>query len=190
MARPRSEDKRNAILSAAVSVIGEQGVSAPTARIAALAGVAEGTLFTYFSSKDELLNALYLELKGELREVMMAGYPTSASLEQRARHVWLRYVGWGVAHPDKRKAMARLGMSERVTEQSKTAGMQTLADINTMIQASVANGLLRNHPAAFVSAIMGSLAETTMDFMARHPEQAAQYSASGFEAFWNAIATK
>jgi AcrR family transcriptional regulator len=190
MARPRSEDKRNAILAAAVTVIGEQGVSAPTARIAKLAGVAEGTLFTYFSSKDELFNQLYLELKGELRDVMLAGYPASESLRQRAHYVWQKYVDWGVAHPDKRKAMGQLGMSGRVTEQNKVAGMQAFADINTMIMESIANGLLRSHPPAFVSALMGSLAETTMDFMASHPDQAEQYSATGFEAFWNVIATK
>jgi AcrR family transcriptional regulator len=51
MARPRSEDKRNAILEAATEVVAEQGVSAPTARIAKRAGVAEGTLFTYFENK-------------------------------------------------------------------------------------------------------------------------------------------
>jgi len=44
MARPKSEDKRNAILAAAIPVIAEQGVGAPTAKIAQLAGVAEGTL--------------------------------------------------------------------------------------------------------------------------------------------------
>ena len=55
MARPKSEDKRNAILAAATEVISEQGIGAPTSRIAKVAGVAEGTLFTYFESKDELL---------------------------------------------------------------------------------------------------------------------------------------
>jgi hypothetical protein len=44
MARPRSEDKRNAILNPATQVIAVDGVSAPTARIAKIAGVAEGTL--------------------------------------------------------------------------------------------------------------------------------------------------
>src|SRR5579864_320739 len=78
MARPRSEDKRNAILAAAAQVIAEQGIGAPTARIARLAGVAEGTLFTYFDTKDELLNQLYLEIKAELREAMMATYPKTA----------------------------------------------------------------------------------------------------------------
>jgi Bacterial regulatory proteins, tetR family len=51
MARPRSEDKRNAILAAAVQVIARQGTSALTSQIAKIAGIAEGSLFTYFVSK-------------------------------------------------------------------------------------------------------------------------------------------
>jgi len=72
MARPRSDAKRNAILDAATRVIAVEGVSAPTAKIAKLARVAEGTLFTYFNNKDELLNELYLQLKTELRETLAA----------------------------------------------------------------------------------------------------------------------
>ncbi len=43
MARPRSEDKRNAILSAAIETLAELGVRASTSKIAKVAGVAEGT---------------------------------------------------------------------------------------------------------------------------------------------------
>ena len=60
MARPLSEDKRTAILEAATEAVAMLGVSVPTAKIAKGAGVAEGTLFTYFANKDELLNRLYL----------------------------------------------------------------------------------------------------------------------------------
>lgn len=54
MARPRSEDKRQTILRAAIQLFAEEGLNAPTARIAKLAGVAEGTVFTYFTNKDGL----------------------------------------------------------------------------------------------------------------------------------------
>ena len=37
-----------------------------TAKIARRAGVAAGTLFTYFANKEELLNELYVELMGEV----------------------------------------------------------------------------------------------------------------------------
>ena len=187
MARPKSEDKRNAILAAA-EVVAEQGLGAPTARIAKLAGVAEGTLFTYFDNKDELLNQLYLDIKSELREVMMTTYPKQASVRDRAQHVWDKFVDWGVAQPQKRRAMAQLSVSERLTDCTRATGMQSFADINAMIQASVASGALRDQPPAFVSAIMAALAETAMDFIAREPNNAGRYRKAGFEAFWHAIA--
>ena len=67
MARPKSEDKRSAILGAATRVIVSEGLGAPTAMIAREAEVANGSLFTYFETKADLLNALYVELKGEMR---------------------------------------------------------------------------------------------------------------------------
>ena len=56
MARPRSGEKRNAIITAAIKIIAAQGLSAPTAMIAKEAGVSNGTLFTYFGTKADLLN--------------------------------------------------------------------------------------------------------------------------------------
>jgi len=53
MARVRSPAKRTAILRAAVHEIAEAGLGAPTAKIARRAGVAAGTLFTYFATKEE-----------------------------------------------------------------------------------------------------------------------------------------
>jgi AcrR family transcriptional regulator len=126
MARPKSEDKRNAILAAATEVIAEQGLGAPTARIAKMAGVAEGTLFTYFESKDALLNTLYLDIKSHMREVMMEGYPKNGTVQNRARHVWQKYVDWGVAFPQKRRAMAQLAVSDRLTEHSRAIAETTM----------------------------------------------------------------
>lgn len=188
MARPKSEDKRNALLSAAIQVFAEEGLASPALKIARMAGVAEGTLFNYFSTKDELLNQLYLQLKSELRDVMMPGYPRSETARKRLRHAWQAYVEWGVAEPQKRKVMALLGMCGQVTEQSKLAGMQDFTEINALMQESIASGLFREQSPAFVAAIMGALAETTMDFISREPGQAEQYAESGFQALWNAIA--
>ncbi|PLZ03950.1 TetR family transcriptional regulator [Burkholderia sp. WAC0059] len=187
MARPKSEDKRSAILTAAAHVVAEQGGSATTARIARQARVAEGTLFTYFENKDDLLNQLYLALKDELRETMMQDYPQTADLRHRAQHAWLAYVGWGCAHPEKRRAIARLGLSERITEATRTTGNQAFAEISATMQTAAALGRLRDCPPGFVGAIMNSLADATMDFIVRDPAGAEHYRAAGFDAFWNAI---
>jgi AcrR family transcriptional regulator len=188
MSRPRSEDKRNAILDAATEVVAELGIGAPTARIAKDAGVAEGTLFTYFATKDELLNQLYLMLKLDLREAMMRGYPFGKSLIERSRHIWNGFVGWGSAYPLKRKAMVQLGVSDRITERNKKLGSEAFGEINEMLRESLAGGALKDQPPAFAGAIMSAIADTTMDFIAREPRQAKQYTKAGFDAFWKAIA--
>jgi AcrR family transcriptional regulator len=188
MARPLSEDKRTAILEAATEVVAMLGVSATTAKIAKGASVAEGTLFTYFANKDELLNRLYLELKTDLRDAMMTGYPAGKSLIDRNRHVWDRFVGWGSAHPQKRRAMRQLAVSERITEESRKLVANAFGDFDDMMRECAAGGAMRRQPPSFVSAIMSAIGDTTMDFIAREPVQAKRYTNAGFDAFWKAVA--
>ena len=188
MARPLSEDKRTAILEAATDVVALLGVSAPTAKIAKGAGVAEGTLFTYFATKDELLNRLYLELKTDLRDAIMAGYPTGGRLIDRGRHFWDRYIGWGSAHPLKRRAMRQLAVSDRITEECKKLVGDAFRQVNDMLHECAAGGAMRHQPPSFVSAILSAIADTTMDFIAREPAHAKRYTKAGFDAFWNAVA--
>jgi AcrR family transcriptional regulator len=109
VARPKSEDKRNAILDAATRLFAERGLTAPpTSEISKQAGLAEGTLFTYFKTKDDLINALYREIKLELADAMMSDFPRKRNVRTRLRHVWDRYVHWGVANPEQRKVLAQL----------------------------------------------------------------------------------
>lgn len=118
MARPKSEEKRIAILLAATDVVAKLGIEAPTALIAKEAGVAEDTLFTYFASKDVLLNELYMQIKTALRDAMMPGCPLTDSPRNRALHTWRALIGWGVRNPTKRRAMNVLALSGRVTAES------------------------------------------------------------------------
>lgn len=187
MARPKSEDKRNAILVAAIQIISEQGTGAPTAAIAKGAKVAEGSLFTYFASKDALLNALYLALKADLLQAFRPDFPRAGSLRERMLHLWQNYVGWGVTYPAKRKVMMILSASDRVTEQTRLAGMEGFKEVGVLVADCTASGALRGESSAFGAAVMTAIAETTMDFIIREPDHRDRYVMAGFNAFWNAV---
>ena len=103
MARAKSPEKWHAILRAAVHEIAQAGLGASTAKIAKGANLAEGTLFTYFATKNDLLNELYIELKGEVYRRINANFPHEAGLRQRARHVWTESLHWAIKRPDERK---------------------------------------------------------------------------------------
>src|ERR1700721_2321056 len=101
MARPKSEEKRNRLLSVATEVFAKNGLSASTASITNAAGMAEGTLFIYFRGKDDFINELYPEIKQELGEAMLSQYPSKGSIRSRIKHVWDRFIDWGMENPDK-----------------------------------------------------------------------------------------
>jgi TetR/AcrR family fatty acid metabolism transcriptional regulator len=58
--RPAGGDKRNAILRAAISVFAHNGYfNSKVADIAREAGVADGTVYLYFKSKEEILHSIF-----------------------------------------------------------------------------------------------------------------------------------
>jgi AcrR family transcriptional regulator len=188
MARLKSEEKRTAILAAAAQAVAERGVGAPTALIAKLAGVAEGSIFTYFADKDLLLNELYLSAKGSLREAMYEGYPSRARIGERFEHVWNRYLDWGMGEPALRAAMAQLMVSERITAATRAEGERVFGDVAGLFDEGIAAGVLRKgQPVGFMAGVITAVAETTMQFMAKNSAEASVYRQAGFEAIWRAI---
>jgi AcrR family transcriptional regulator len=188
MAKPRSEEKRSAIVAAAVRVIASQGLGAPTATIAAEAGVANGSLFTYFETKADLFNALYLELKAEMASASLKGLPAKADFRKQMFHVWSNSMDWAVSSPEKRRALAQLTVSDEITPASRAAGHKTMAGVAALLQRARANGPMRNAPMAFVVTIMNAVGDATMDFMIQDPANAKKHSKAGFDALWRALA--
>jgi AcrR family transcriptional regulator len=189
VARPKSEDKRNAILDAATRVFAERGLSAaPTSEISKQAGVAEGTLFTYFKTKDDLINALYREIKLELADAMMSDFPRKKRVRTRLRHVWDRYVNWGIANPKQRKVLAQLQVSEVLTKESRDAGSAPFVEFQTMIRDVIEPRIFRNDlPEELISKSLAALVEATVDLTASNPSKAKNYRDSGFQMFWSGV---
>lgn len=188
MARPKSENKRRAILAAATRVVDERGLGAPTSRIAEEAGVANGSLFTYFETKTDLFNRLYLELKAEMATVAMEDLPEPAEPREQLCHVWENWMEWTLAFPEKRRAMSQLEVSDEITPATRASAHKTMGEVADLLERSRANGPMSGVPMGFVVAIMNSVAEATMGFMAQDPSHAKEHCRAGFGALWRVIA--
>jgi AcrR family transcriptional regulator len=190
VARPKSEVKRNAILDAATRVFAERGLTAaPTSEISKQAGVAEGTLFTYFNTKDDLINALYREIKLELADAMMSGFPRKKSVRTRLRHVWESYLNWGVMNPEQRRVLSQLQVSGMLSKQSLEAGSAPFVEMQDMIRDAIEQRILRaDLPIELISKMLAASAEAAMDLIVSKPAMANQYRNGGFEIYWAGIA--
>jgi AcrR family transcriptional regulator len=187
MPRPRSDEKRNAILEAATRIIVTEGLSAPTAGIAKEAGIANGSLFTYFETKTDLFNQLYLELKSEMAVTALKGLPRSAELREKFFHVWQSWTNWAVSFPQKRQALAQLSVSGEITAQNRAAGHKMMTDLAELVEHSRASGPMRKAPLGFVLALMNSVADATMDYMTQDPLNAKKHCNAGFNALWRMV---
>jgi AcrR family transcriptional regulator len=186
MARLKTGNKATDLLRAATKIVAERGVGASTSSIAKAAGVGEGTLFRYYANKDILLNALYLDLKNDLRRTVAEGFPNESPLYKRVQHIWNSYIAWGMESPAKRQVMAQLAVSERITAKSRRDGLATFQDAVDAMAELNARGKFSNLSAEFASALLTSMAESTISAMGAHPREAIQYRDVGFEAFWSA----
>ncbi|MDR3391868.1 MAG: TetR/AcrR family transcriptional regulator [Sulfuriferula sp.] len=187
MARPLSPEKRLALLLAATQAVAEQGVLASTASIARRAEVAEGTLFTYFESKDVLFQELYLHLKQSLADRVMPSYPHAADYRQRMRHVFDQYVVWGLNNADGRVALARLSASGVVRDATREQATEPFLAFSRMMQDAINDGVLLNAPIAFLTSIMERVAETTIEYADKHPQDAERTQQLAFPLLWRAI---
>jgi TetR/AcrR family fatty acid metabolism transcriptional regulator len=97
MARKRTPEKRGRILDAAVKVFARKGYfAARVADIAGEAGVADGTIYLYFQSKEDILVSLFDEIMAEHiekgREELATVEGAGARLQVIAEH-HLRLLG-------------------------------------------------------------------------------------------------
>jgi AcrR family transcriptional regulator len=88
-----SEDRRAAIVQAALPLLAEHGMKVTTSQIATAAGIAEGTVFRAFTDKQELITACIHEVMQQDQGLAsIRGVPRDLELAER-----LSRVGHGMA---------------------------------------------------------------------------------------------
>jgi AcrR family transcriptional regulator len=188
MAKQKSQDKPKAILEAAIAVFAERGFwNTPTSLISKTAGVADGTLFNYFETKDELINAVYLEIKRELAGELLAGLPANGTVQDKMRHIWNHYIEWGVQYPDKLKVLHQISESFSLDDEVKSQGNEPFAEIEQMARESVKKGEFRDYPVEYLGALMDNQAVMTVRFIMMSQDKEADYQKIGFDILWNGI---
>lgn len=95
-----SGDPRNRILDAALDLFEEQGFDATAVpEVAKRAGVATGSIYRYFESKDDLVNALYRTWKQRYYEVVLTEPPARATAREAFSHYWRRMASFAKSYP-------------------------------------------------------------------------------------------
>ena len=140
-----THEKREAIINAALKLFTERGFDGTTtAAISEEAGVATGTLFRYFPTKEALINDSYMAAKTRLAAAMTAGVENRKSLESKMRLVWGNTIRWSLQNPAELLFLEQYIASPYITKYTEEEAMKQFAFYTDLIDEGVRAGKLKD----------------------------------------------
>jgi AcrR family transcriptional regulator len=184
-----TSDKRDAILRAALELISERGFhNTPVSLIASVSGVSAGIIYHYFDSKDELIQALYGEVKLDMMQSITEGYSTDLRYRERFDLFWRNSIRHVLSHLEQAKFLEQFENSAFVEPMLPNAVM---AEVNRIIEFytnGVADGVLKDLPVpVLLSLSTGVAASLLKQHVAGALVLDENLSAVAADACWDAI---
>ncbi len=100
--------RRDEILQAALGCFLDKGVERTTLQdIRRASGASTGSIYHFFSGKDDLFGELLLESYAELNGAILAAVESATAAEVAVRALVKAYVAWVVAHPARARFLFR-----------------------------------------------------------------------------------
>lgn len=169
------------ILKAATLLFFHEGVAVTTARIAAASGVSNGTLFNYFPTKQELIDALYVSIKADLGEAV-GEFNSSTPLDIRMRQVWDRWLAWERGHRVEHFVANLLLQSGLATPAAQEVGNAAISGPAEILLEAKESGLLIDLPLEYIAVLIQHHLEQVVAF-----ELDAIDADLAYLALWNCI---
>lgn len=138
---------RAKLMHAAAGIVARDGMAAATtAAIAAEAGVAEGTLYRHFESKDDLLIAAYRQMKQEMFIDAAGGLDTTIAPPERLKQTWRAIYLAYRANKDAFAFGQRFAESALAEREGGEAGRAVARMVGDLRKAGIASGDFKNLP--------------------------------------------
>lgn len=157
ISQSKIQDKRQEILAAALKLFVEYGFhGTPTSKIAAEAGVANGTLFHYYKTKEDLVIVLYNDIKNELNSYVISKTSCDETLETKLKTMFIYTIYWALDNSEKFHYIQQFHFSPHFAKISPETITQQSACHIRLIDEGIKANLLKPLPIKFLLTIISS----------------------------------
>lgn len=137
-------NKREAVFKATLELISEQGFHAtPMSQIAKRANVGVGTIYRYFTNKDDLINALYIETKTRVIKNCFHDYSENFSVQQNFKQFLRNIIQYYINNPNELSFAEQYENSTLITATTREEGLQIAKPINRIFKNAREEDLLK-----------------------------------------------
>jgi AcrR family transcriptional regulator len=184
-------DKRDSIINAALKLFVDNGFhGTATGKIAQEAGVANGTLFQYFKTKDELVIALYIHIKDELSEYISKSTADNADIKETIKSQVLSSLYWALDNRTKFRFIQQFHTSPYIGQVEQDLIEKQLEPHLTLIQKGIKQGVIKPLSPELIYSLMSNQVFGLYQFViSKKLSKAKQYQTiqTTFEMLWDML---
>ena len=185
-------NKKQQLLDSALTLFVNRGIDATsTASIAKHAGVANGTLFHHFPSKEALVLALYKKIKQDFSLQIKPFQLDPNKLKQQAKRVWDQTIDWGIINADKQQFCQQVSQYAQLSSQVKTEVLaEEFGYLPLLIQFGQRHQIIANYPLELMIENAHSQFMSSTMYLINNPEfiNNSVHREAIFDMFWQAFA--
>lgn len=147
MARPKSEQKYDAIMQATLDLVIEGGFHGLSmSKIAKRAGVAAATIYVYFDNTEAILNQLYMDLKQLVAKDITQGYKPFMSAEEGFKIIWRNQFESLINFSKEYLFLEQFANSPFITNISREEGMRQFRPVLEFFEKAQEKGEIKQMP--------------------------------------------
>lgn len=182
-------EKKQCILDTSLKLFVENGFhGTSTAEIAKTAGVATGTLFHYFKTKEELINNLYIYTKGSMLDEVKGDYNGKMSLKENILNLWLKFSYFGINNPHKFQFILIFHSSPYITTLTKEQVENKFVELIEIYKLGVEKEEIKVIDDEMLMDFFWGNIFSTVSYFVKYPEKLSEESLNmAFELFWDGI---
>jgi AcrR family transcriptional regulator len=189
MPRIKDENKIQAIYQATLALVLKSGYAELNmAAVAKEAGIATGSIYTYFKNKEALINQLYLHLKEEKLKMMFKKYHEKDNFYESFQKLWMSYFKISMTEYHKMMFIEQYAYSSIITAPTRKKADALLLPMVSLLEKAQQEQLIKKvAPEIILSSITGAVLEIVRYYQSKGKKPSKSTIEQCFEMAWTSI---
>ncbi|MBU8891776.1 MAG: TetR/AcrR family transcriptional regulator [Bacteroidales bacterium] len=181
--------KREQILTSTLGLVSEIGFHATSiSLIIKKSGVASGTIYHHFKSKEDLIDTLYSELKKEMGVAIIQNINEQLNYKEKFFLIWRNLFNFYTRYPKKFEFLEDYANSPFVRKEIKEINQRHYQAAIDFISSGVEMGIFRNLPTyLLINLIFGNVSTLVRMILMEEIQLSEELLENAIQSSWDSI---
>lgn len=183
-------EKKEQIYQAAIRLFNHNGFeNTPTSQIAKEAGVATGTLFHYFKTKDSLINSLFLKCKETLISIILSDIHEGMTYRSKMKQIYFNSLNWGLKYTEEFLFLKYFSNTNYINEITKIEARSIFSGLMNLLKEGMNQEIIRKAPDQFIFTVATSFFMSSIEYFIKNNQMIHDeaFVEEAFSFIWNSI---